>query len=307
LSSRIAPVVLSLVVVLVAPSAFARADDVRELRRDDQEPYKPRVGQAGKDVVWVPTPPELVEQMLDLARVTKDDFVIDLGSGDGRNIIAAARRGARGLGIEFNADMVALSRRLAQEQGVADRATFVQGDMYEADISEATVMAIYLLPANLEKLLPKFQGLTPGARIVSNTFGFQEWDPDARATVEGGACSNWCEALLWIVPARAAGEWRVSETETLTLTQLHQVLYGSLRIGDRDVALSNARMRGYDIAFTAGDRAYTGRLKGDTMDGTVTSPAGTLPWRATRGVAPDKGRRPVARLPFDVDGRAGGV
>ena len=271
MSARPYPVVLSL---LVAASIVAAAAA--------QDPYKPRVGQPGKDVVWVPTPPELVEKMLDMAGVTKDDFVIDLGSGDGRNIIAAARRGARGLGVEFDAEMVALSRRLAEEQGVADRAAFVQGDMYEADISKATVMAIYLLPANLEKLLPKFQSLTPGTRIVSNTFGFEEWDPDARATVEGGACANWCEALLWIVPAHASGEWRLSETETVALTQIHQVLYGSLRAGGQDLPISNARMRGYDITFTAGDRTYTGRLSGTTMEGTATDAAGPRPWGATR-------------------------
>jgi len=247
-----------------------------------QQPYTPTVGQPGKDVVWVPTPPELVQTMLDLARVTKDDYVIDLGSGDGRTIIAAARRGARGLGVEFNPEMVALSRRLAEAAHLSDRATFVQGDMFEADISKATVMAIYLLPANLEKLLPRFQALAPGTRIVSNTFGFEEWDPDARAAVEGGACSNWCEALLWIVPASAAGVWSLGGPDTLTLTQLHQVLYGSLRIGDRDTPLTNARMRGDHVTFSAGDRVYTGRLAGDTMTGTVTGGAGTAAWTATR-------------------------
>jgi SAM-dependent methyltransferase len=301
-SARTGTVLLALLAALPLPSAVARVEGSGDLRQavparaDEsppdgraQEPYKPRVGQPGKDVVWVPTPPELVEKMLDMAQVTKDDFVIDLGSGDGRNIIAAARRGARGLGVEFDADMVALSRRLAEEQGVPDRATFVRGDMYEADISKATVVAIYLLPANLEKLLPKFQSLRPGTRIVSNTFGFEEWDPDARAIVEGGACANWCEALLWIVPARAAGEWRLSETETLALTQLHQVLYGSLRVGERELPISSARMRGYDISFVAGDRTYSGRLSGTTMEGSVTAPDGTLPWRATRVKAPGAG------------------
>jgi SAM-dependent methyltransferase len=301
-SARTGTVLLALLAALPLPSAVARVEGSGDLRRavparaDEsppdgraQEPYKPRVGQPGKDVVWVPTPPELVEKMLDMAQVTKDDFVIDLGSGDGRNIIAAARRGARGLGVEFDADMVALSRRLAEEQGVPDRATFVRGDMYEADISKATVVAIYLLPANLEKLLPKLQSLRPGTRIVSNTFGFEEWDPDARGTVEGGACANWCEALLWIVPARAAGEWRLSETETLALTQIHQVLYGSLRVGERELPISSARMRGYDISFAAGDRTYLGRLSGTTMEGSVTAPDGTLPWRATRVKAPGAG------------------
>lgn len=251
-----------------------------------QAPYEPRVGQAGKDVVWVPTPAELVEKMLDMAKVTADDFVMDLGSGDGRNIIAAARRGARAVGVEYNPDMVALSRRLAQEAGVADKASFVEGDMYAADISKATVMAIFLLPANMNKLLPSFQTLAPGSRIVSNTFGFDEWDPDERSFVDDRTCSGWCEALLWIVPAHAAGEWTLGANESLTLTQIHQVLYGSLKSGDASLPISKAKMRGYDISFTAGDRTYTGRLSGDVMSGTVTDGAGTRAWRATRAPGP---------------------
>jgi SAM-dependent methyltransferase len=246
-----------------------------------QEPYTPRVGQAGKDVVWVPTPPALLDLMLDLAQVTKDDFVMDLGSGDGRNIIAAAKRGARGVGVEYNPDMVALSNRLAQEEGVGNLASFVQGDMYEADISKATVMAVFLLPVNMEKLLPSFKTLAPGSRIVSNTFGFQEWDPDTRATVKDGACSDWCEALLWIVPAQAAGNWAI-QGGTLKLTQLHQVLYGALSGVSRDTPISKARMRGYDITFTIGDSTYTGRLQGDVMEGMVTGPGGSRAWTANR-------------------------
>ena len=142
--------------------------------------YEPTVGQPGKDVVWVPTPPELVERMLDMAKVTPQDFVMDLGSGDGRNIIAAAKRGARAIGVEYNPDMVELSRRQAKEAGVADKATFVQGDMYEADISKATVMALFLLPTNLEKLQDKFLALKPGSRIVLNTFTIGGWEPEHR-------------------------------------------------------------------------------------------------------------------------------
>ena len=246
-------------------------------------PYQPRIGQPGKDVVWVPTPPELVATMLDLAKVTKDDYVMDLGSGDGRNIIAAAQRGARGVGVEFNPDLVEVSNRIAREKGVADKATFVQGDMYEADISKATVMAIYLLPANMDKLLPKFQALTPGSRIVANTFGFSDWDPDARDTVKESACSDWCEALLWIVPAPVAGTWRLeNDMGALVLTQLNQVLYGSLTIGITEAPISKARMRGYDIAFTVGDRAYTGRVSGSSMQGTMSGPDGAHDWRARR-------------------------
>src|SRR3990172_1040881 len=138
-----------------------------------EEEFVPQVGQAGKDVVWVPTPPELVEAMLDMAKVTPQDYVIDLGSGDGRNVIAAARRGARALGVEYNPKMVALSTRNAAAAGLAGRAAFVEGDMYEADISKASVMALFLLPSNMLQLRPKFLDLRPGSRIVSNTFGIE--------------------------------------------------------------------------------------------------------------------------------------
>src|SRR5687768_14322581 len=148
-----------------------------------QKPFEPTVGQAGKDVVWVPTPPELVDKMLDMAAVTSNDVVMDLGSGDGRNIIAAAKRGARAIGVEYNPDMVALSQRLAREAGVADKASFVQGDMYEADISGSTVLALFLLPDNLTKLRDKFLALKPGTRIVMNTFGIPEWDADVTETI----------------------------------------------------------------------------------------------------------------------------
>ena len=248
-------------------------------------PFEPQVGQPGKDVVWVPTPPEMVERMLDLAEVTPQDFVIDLGSGDGRNVIGAARRGAQALGVEYNPDMVELSRRLASEAGVADKAQFVQGDMYEADISKATVMAVFLLPVNMEKLLPAFKTLAPGSRIVSNTFGFEDWDPDERRTVRDGACADWCDALLWIVPAHAAGTWSLEEgvgSGTLTLTQLHQVLYGTLSDVDADRPIAKARMRGYDISFTIGDRVYSGRLTGDAMEGTVAGPDGSRAWTARK-------------------------
>src|SRR5690242_6620307 len=172
------------------------------------EPFTPQVGQPGKDVVWVPTPEPLVEKMLDLAKVGANDFVIDLGSGDGRNVIGAARRGARALGVEYNPDMVELSRRKATEAGVAARATFERGDMFQADISRATVMALFLLPSNLLQLRPKFLALTPGSRIVSNTFLIADWAPDASVAIEE-ACEMWCEAHLWIVPAQIGGRWRL--------------------------------------------------------------------------------------------------
>ena len=163
-----------------------------------QEPDEPYVGQPGKDVIWVPTPLPLVEKMLDMAEVTPQDFVMDLGSGDGRNIIAAAKRGARALGVEFDAKLVEVARRRAAAEGVAERAKFVQGDMYEADISRATVLALFLLPVNLEKLKPKFERLKPGTRIVTNGYQIAGWEPK-EVGVAGGDCAPWCTAYLYVV------------------------------------------------------------------------------------------------------------
>jgi hypothetical protein len=159
------------------------------------EPY---VGQPGKDVVWVPTPYTLVEKMLDMARVTRKDFVVDLGSGDGRNVIAAAKRGARALGVEYDAQLVQISRKNAADAGVADKARFVHGDMFEADISQATVLALFLLPDNLRRLKPKFEKLRPGTRIVTNGFEIDGWQPKAIGRIEQD-CGGWCTAYLYIV------------------------------------------------------------------------------------------------------------
>ena len=239
-------------------------------------PFVPEVGQAGKDVVWVPTPPELVEKMLDLAGVTAQDYVIDLGSGDGRNVIAAAKRGADALGVEYNPDMVELSRRSAAAAGVAEKARFVQGDMYQADISKASVMALFLLPSNMLQLRSKFLGLRPGTRIVSNTFGIQDWTPDESISV-GGGCTAWCNALLWIVPANAAGTWRLPQGE-LTLTQQFQMISGTLG----STPLANGKLRGEAISFTAGGAEYSGKVTGNRIEGTVKSASGQTTFTATR-------------------------
>jgi SAM-dependent methyltransferase len=241
---------------LIASTAFA------------QQTFDPTPGMAGKDVVWVPTPPEVVEKMLDLARVTPQDFVVDLGSGDGRNVIAAAKRGARALGVEYNPDMVELSRRLAREAGVADKATFVQGDMYEAEFSKATVLALFLLPHNLERLKDKILALKPGTRMVLNTFTIDGWDPDETERV-GGSCSSWCNVLLHIVPAKVAGTWRGAGGELL-LEQTFQKVTGTMATGDTRTAVENGRLRGDEITFTAGGTTYTGRVTGDRMTGTAT-------------------------------------
>jgi precorrin-6B methylase 2 len=238
--------------------------------------YEPTPGQAGKDVVWVPTPMELVEKMLDMAKVTPQDIVIDLGSGDGRNVIAAAKRGARAYGFEFNPDMVALARRKAKEAGVADRATFIEGDMFEADISKATVLALFLLPSNLDKLAPKFLTLRPGTRMVNNTFQVTGWEADASETVEG-SCTSWCTSHLNIIPARAAGTWRLG-TSDLTLTQEFQMVKGTL--GTAPIA--GGRLNGEQITFKVGDTQYTGKVSGDRMEGTATTAGKSQNWTATK-------------------------
>ena len=254
----------------VAASAAAQTAD---------KPFEPTVGQEGKDVVWVPTPFALVEKMLDMAKVTAQDYVMDLGSGDGRNIIAAAKRGARALGVEYNPDMVELSRRNAAKEGVADKAQFVQGDMYEADISQASVMALFLLPENLRRLTPKFLDLKPGSRIVANGFGIDGWEADETGRSEG-ECGSWCTSLLYIVPAKVAGTWRLPQGE-LKLEQKFQTLTGTLSSGGQEIPIVKGRLRGEQITFVAGNAEYTGVVKGGTMQGSVKGGASGS-WRANR-------------------------
>lgn len=250
--------------------------------QDAPKPFEPKSGQPGKDVVWVPSTPGMVNKMLAMAKVTPDDFVMDLGSGDGRNIIAAAKLGARALGVEFNPEMVALSRQLAADAGVADKAQFVEGDMYAADISKATVLALFLLPVNLNRLMPKFLEMAPGSRIAGNTFGIDDWDPDDRFMLEEGPdCTSFCEALLWIVPAKAAGTWTMADG-SMTLTQKFQMIQGSITTDDGTHAIGSTALKGADISFIAGGLSYTGKITGHEITGTITTPSGQLPWRASK-------------------------
>ena len=265
-----------LVLAFVLVPALAAAQQAPQ-----QKPFEPTIGQAGKDVVWVPTPLELVEKMLDMAKVTPSDLVMDLGSGDGRNIIGAAKRGARAIGVEFNPDMVALSRRLAQEAGVADKATFIEGDMYTADISKASVMALFLLPVNLDKLRDKFLALKPGSRIVVNTFGIDGWEPEVTEKIEG-TCASWCTAMLYIVPAKVAGTWR-SAQGSMALDQQFQVVSGTVNVGVQPATISNGKLHGDQITFTAGGSEYSGKVSGDRIEGTKTTNGKKESWSASRG------------------------
>jgi hypothetical protein len=241
--------------------------------------FEPRVGQEGKDVVWVPSPQPVVDKMLDMAKVTPKDYVIDLGSGDGRTVITAAKRGATALGIEYNPDMVELSKRKAAKEGVGDKVTFQKADLFQSDFSQATVITMFLLPDINLKLRPKILDLKPGTRIASNTFTMGDWAADETATVNG-ECISYCTALLWIVPAKVAGTWHLPQGE-LSLKQTFQIISGTLKSGNVITPITNANLRGDQISFTAGRTQYTGRVSGNTMEGTAKGD-GDSKWRATR-------------------------
>jgi len=260
--------------IVIAMAAAASTALVAQTAQTVQKPFEPTVGQGGKDVVWVPTPQSLVEKMLDLAKVTPKDFVVDLGSGDGRTVITAAKRGATALGVEFNPDMVALSRKNAADAGVSKTATFQQGDLFETDFSKADVVTMFLLPSINMKLRPTILNMKPGTRIVTNTFSMEDWEEDAKETVEKD-CTNWCTALLWIVPAKVEGAWTVG-SDTLSLTQKFQMLTGTL--GATPVT---GRLRGNEITLTAGGNTYKGQVNGTTMSGTMSG-GRSGNWSATK-------------------------
>src|SRR5687767_5768134 len=239
--------------------------------------YEPRVGQEGKDGIWVPTPQALVDRMLDMAKVTSRDYVIDLGSGDGRAVITAAKRGARALGIEYNPDMVELSKRNAAKEGVSNRASFMKADLFETDFSQATVITMFLLPDINLKLRPKILNLKPGTRIVSNSFTMGDWASDETVSVKDG-CASYCTAHLWIVPAKVDGTWQMPQGE-LTLNQTYQMVTGTLKSSDGVIPITNGKLSGDQITFTAGGTEYNGRVAGKTIEGSTT---GNGSWKAMR-------------------------
>jgi hypothetical protein len=226
--------------------------------------FEPQVGQAGKDVVWVPTPQSLVNKMLEIAKATPQDYLIDLGSGDGRTVITAAQKGMTAHGIEYNPQMVEVAQKAAKAAGVADKATFEKADIFESDFSKAQIITMFLLPWINEKLSPKLLEMKPGTRLVSNTFTMGDWQADETATVTED-CTNYCKALLWIVPAKAGGTWQLGEAE-LQLEQKYQMLSGKL--GPTEI--TDGRVRGTDVSFTVGDAKYTGKIDGKSMSGTVS-------------------------------------
>lgn len=266
--ARFLSFVLSLLLLSHIPATVASDSD-----------YQPQFGQSGKDVIWVPTPEEQAEAMLDLAGVTSADYVIDLGSGDGRIVIAAALRGATALGIEYNPDMVDLSRKKAEQAGVTDKASFVQADLFESDFSKASVITMYLLPDLNLKLRPKILDLEPGTRIVSHAFSMGEWEPDA-SEMDGGR-----NLYMWVVPSKVQGEWTWMEDSgpvTLNLKQTFQAIEGVVASSRNIGTISEAALRGDQIAFTWGERYYSGKISQNQIRGKVRSPDGESEWVAAR-------------------------
>jgi hypothetical protein len=282
---------LILAVVVVAAASLPNAASAQSAPARE---YTPQVGQEGKDVIWVPTPQALVDRMLQIAGVTAKDYVVDLGSGDGRTVITAAKKlGARALGIEYNPDMVELSKRNAAKEGVTGRASFMKADIFETDFSDATVITMYLLPQLNLKLRPKISGMKPGTRVVSHAFSMDDWQPDQIETVEGRT------AYLWIVPAKVEGTWRWDfpsggpRSYELLLRQHFQMVEGLVRADNKTGQVRNLKLRGDRITFsvmefagveTVIQRDFAGRVSGNTIEGTMKLPNGTgeMKWTATR-------------------------
>ena len=247
--------------------------------------YAPKLGQMGKDVMWLPTRDELVTQMLTAAQVSAEDEVVDLGAGDGKIAIAAARQfGARAWGIEYNKDLAALAQRNAEKAGVAGRVRIVQGDIFKEDFSRASVVTLYLLEELNEQLRPTLLGMRPGTRVVSNTFGMGDWEPDQVIRVGSNT------GYFWKVPAKVAGQWSVQGLDrrgpvSLQLTQHHQRVAGTLMwdpaLGNQAQALLGARIDGADLhfSFVKEDgqlQAVQVRVQGGTMAGEWAGPYGML-------------------------------
>jgi SAM-dependent methyltransferase len=272
----------------VAMNGPAIAQSAAATKPEAKQDFTPSVGQEGKDVIWVPTPQALVERMLEMAGTKPTDYVIDLGSGDGRTVITAAKKyGARALGIEYNPDMVELAKRAAAKEGVSDKAQFMQADIFQTDFSKATVLTLYLLPSLNVKLRPTILNLRPGTRVVSHAFTMDDWEADEVKSEEGRT------AYLWIVPAKVGGTWKVDvsgaggRSYEATLQQQYQKVSGSAKADVKSVPVSNGKLRGENITFTIADdtntrRDFTGRVAGNKIEGTVKTGSGESKFTATR-------------------------
>jgi len=242
------------------------------------KPFEPVSGQAGKDVVWVPTPQMLVDKFMEVGKVTPGDILYDLGSGDGRTVITAAKRGVTAFGIEYNPEMVALSRRNAEKEGVTAKATFTQGDIFKSDFSKATVLTLFLLPDLNLRLRPTILDMKPGTRVLSNSFDMGDWDADEKFEVGTSNCSSWCRGHFWIVPAKVEGTWKMGDSE-ITLKQAFQKVSGTVKTGNVVAPITAGKLTGDSITFAAGATTYTGKVSGDRIEGM----AGSAKFEARKG------------------------
>ena len=275
---------MSFVARFAAPAALLLACALPAAAQQNKE-YEPQVGQAGKDVIWVPTPDEVVQRMLRMAQVTPNDYVIDLGAGDGKIAIAAAKLGARSLGIEYNPDMAKHAQRNVEKAGVSGKAKIQQGDIFATDFTSATVLTMYLLPALNMKLRPQILAMRPGTRVVSHSFTMEDWEPDEISSMDGR------RAYFWVVPANVMGGWQVdmgSDKADVTFEQKFQKLDGHVQLGNLQGGLRDARLRGFLISFAYVDSAgvrrdFTGRVTGTKMEGSFRSDSGAEGrWTATK-------------------------
>lgn len=272
---RLARSVAAAALLALAASAAAQPKSRADCERD----YKPQVGQSGKDVVWVPTPDELVTRMLTMAKITPQDYVVDLGAGDGKIAIAAAKQfGATALGIEYNPEMVKLAQCMVQVEGAGGKARIIQGDVFKEDFSKATVVTMYLLPELNLRLRPTILKMRPGTRVVSHQFTMADWEPDETAEIE------YRTAYLWIVPAQVQGTWQFREAGggtqfTVNLTQKFQKISGDAATGSNKQPIVGATLRGDEIRFAFNDdqgvtRTLTGKVRGGEINGTLKAAGG---------------------------------
>jgi SAM-dependent methyltransferase len=266
---------------LLALCLAANVTSMGALAQSPAKDFEPQVGQRGKDVIWVPTPQALVDRMLEMAKVTPKDIVVDLGSGDGRTVITAAKLGAKAKGIEFNQDMVDLSRRNAAKDGVGEKAVFVQGDIFQSDFSDATVVTMFLLSSLNLRLRPILLEMKAGTRVVSNTFNMGDWLADQTVEASNPNCTSYCKAYLWIIPAKVEGTWMMGQGE-LTLEQKYQMVTGTLKNGNVVAPITDGKLNADQITFRAGGTEYTGWVKGNAMEGTSKGTGTDAKWQATK-------------------------
>ena len=242
--------------------------------------YKPESGQSGKDVVWVPTPHQLVDVMISMAKLTSNDYLVDLGSGDGRIVIAAAKKGIKAAGVEYNPEMVEYAKKYAEREGVANRTNFIQTDLFEYDLSKHTVITMFLLTDINRRLKPKLLELKPGTRIVTNTFSIDDWPYDEKQELNEESVS-WNTAYLWIVPAKVEGLWKFTGGE-MELAQTYQMVSGSMKIGSESYKIAEGKLRGNVLKFNCNGVNYECTVNNNEMKGTASRAGTARAWEAAK-------------------------